>query len=172
MVENGNSRPGTTPIIEKRIDNGRVFSIRQLFTSVSSGTTRNIVLSNPPESDVNLLTVAPTFTASGKAYVQKYENATIDTSGTAITPRNKNLMSSRAATAEAETGGTYSGGTSRGREVIGSGAASGGVGGSIGSIDLSLRLDPGASVRYAIESQANSNDMSISVTFVEEPKTG
>jgi hypothetical protein len=129
------------------------------------------VLQNPSDSGVNLLTVAPSFNAAGKAYTEKIENPTIDTAGTAITPRNKNLESGRTSKANAEFSGTYSGGTSRNRQVIGSGAASGGAGGSVGSIDLSLRINPGESVQYRLESQANGNDLSISVAFVEEPST-
>lgn len=171
MVENGNARPDGVPPIEKRIDNGRVFSVRQLFTSVGSGNARSVVIENPADSGVNLLTVAPAFQASGKAYPEKLSNVTIDTSGTSITPRNKNLTSSRTAHANVEFGGTYTGGTSRGREVIGSGAASGGQGGGVGAVDLSLRIDPGSNIQYKIESQSTGNDLSITVAFVEEPLT-
>lgn len=172
MVENGNSRPDGIPPIEKRIDNSRVFTVRRLFTGIGSGTARSIVISNPPGSGVNLLTVSPRFAASGKAYPEKISNPTIDTSGTAITPQNKNTASGRTSQANVETGGTYSGGTSRGREIIGSGAASGGQGGSIGAADLSLRLNPGEIMQYRIESQATGNDMSVTISFIEEPVTG
>lgn len=171
MVENGNIRPGLVEPIEVRIDNGRVFSVRQLFTGIDSGNSRSVVVSNPEGSGVNLLTVAPSFQSSAKAYPEKIINPTIDVAGTSITPRNKNISSSRTAITNAEFGGTYSGGTSRGREVIGSGAASGGVGGQLGAINLSLRIDPGDSVQYKLESRANGNDLGVSLAFIEEPTT-
>jgi len=175
MVENGNTRPDGIPNIEKRIDNGRVFTIRETDTSgIGDGGTFSIVLSNPSDSVVNLLTVAPSITTTGEAFVEKIENPSIDTAGDTITPRNKKVGYSRNSHATAEAGGTnftgvFSGGTSRGQTVVGGQSAK--SPGSIGSIDLSLRIDPGESVQYKIESNSSSNIVSIDVAYIEEPVT-
>jgi len=175
MVENGNTRPNGTPSIEKRIDNGRVFSIREVDKAgIGDGQTFSVVLSNPPSSDVNLLTVAPSVDVTGEAFIEKIENPTIDTPGDSITPRNKNLKSSRTSSATAEAGGqnftgVFSGGTSRGESVVGGQSSK--QAGSVGQVDLSLRIDPGNAVQYKIESNSSSNIVSIQVAFVEEPAT-
>lgn len=175
MVENGNKRPDGVPNIEQRIDNGRVFSAREVdATGIGDGGTFSVVLSNPSDSGVNLLTVAPQVSVTGEAFFEKIENPTIDTAGDAVTIRNKKVGYTRTPHATAEAGGTnftgvFSGGTSRGRQVVG-GQSSKQAGG-IGSADLSLRLNPGESVQYKVESNSSSNIVSVNVAFVEEPVT-
>lgn len=168
MTNNGHKRPGESPSVEERVEWGRVFSVRTNANAVADGSSLNLVLSNPPDSGVNLLTVAPGFSSHAAAFIEKIENPTIDASGTAVDIRNKNLGSSRESAASAETGGTYSGGTSRGIEAVGS-SAGGGSGGALGAVDLSLRIPEGGSARYRMESDASNNDLSIAVNFIEDP---
>lgn len=175
MVENGTKRPNGVPNIEKRIDNGRVFSAREVDeTGIGDGGTFSIVLSNPAGSGVNLLTVAPQVSTTGEALFEKIENPTIDTAGDSVAIRNKKVGYQRSAHGTAEAGGTnftgvFSGGTSRGRQVVGGQSAK--QAGAIGAADLSLRLDPGESVQYKIESSSSSNIVGVNVAFVEEPTT-
>ena len=175
MVENGNSRPDGTPSIEQRIDNGRIFTIRGIDESgIGDGDTFSVLLTNPSDSGVNLLTVAPSISVTGEAFIEKIENPTIDTAGETLTPRNKKLESNRTAHGTAQTGGTnqtgsFSGGTSRGRQIVGGQSSK--QAGSVGDIDLSLRIDPGSAIQYKVESNSSSNIVSVSVAFVEEPTT-
>jgi hypothetical protein len=175
MVENGNSRPNGTPNIEKRIDNGRVFSAREVdSTGIGDGGTFSVVIQNPADSGVNLLTIAPQVSTTGEAFFEKIENPTIDTAGDTVAIRNKKVGYQRSPHATAEAGGTnftgaFSGGTSRGRQVVGGQSAK--QAGSIGAADLSLRLNPGESVQYKVESNSSSNIVSVNVAFVEEPTT-
>lgn len=175
MVETGNHRPNGIPHIESRIDNERVFSAKQADrTGIGDGGTFSLVLSNPADSEVNLLTISPQVTVTGEAFFEKIENPTIDTAGDTVAPQNKHVGSTRAAHATVQAGGTnftgvFSGGTSRGEEVLGGGSAK--QVGSIGQVDLSLRVNPGESVQYQIESNSASNIVSISLSFVEEPIT-
>lgn len=175
MVQNGNSRPDGTPTIEQRIDNERVFSVRHTDkTGIGDGGTFSIVLSNPAGSGVNLLTVAPSAGVTGEAFFEKIENPTIDTAGDTVPARNKKLGAVKSANGTAEAGGTnftgvFSGGTSRGTTVVGGQSSK--QAGAIGPIDLSLRLNPGESIQYKIESNSSSNIVSVNVAFVEEPVT-
>lgn len=168
MTNNGHIRAGESPSIEERVEWGRVYSVRTYQADVASGNEISLVLSNPADSGVNLLTVAPSFSSQAGSFVEKIENPTIDASGTAVPIRNKNLGSDRVSQASAETGGTYSGGESRGIEVVGS-SAGGGGGGTIGSVDLSLRLGEGDIAQYRMESGSAGNDMSIALNFIEDP---
>lgn len=167
MTNNGHERPGEQPTIEERVQWGRVFSARASSIGVADGDVLNLVLENPPDSGVNLLTVAPSFSSHAGSFIEKIENPTIDASGSTVPVRNKNLSSDRESKATAETGGTYSGGVSRGTETVGS-SSGGGGGGSVGSVDLSLRLGEGDSAQYRMESDSASNDLSITVNFIEE----
>ena len=175
MVENGNSRPNGIPNIEKRIDNGRVFDAREVDKSgIGDGQTFSLVLSNPADSGVNLLTVSPNVSTTGEAFFEKIENPSIDTAGDTVEIQNKNLDSDRSSVATVEAGGTnftgvFSGGTSRGEEVIGGQSAK--QPGAIGDVDLSLRIGPGHSMQYKVESNSSSNIPSINIAFVEEPTT-
>lgn len=170
MTKEGFRRPNGTPSSELRIKQGRIFTIRQNWNGIADGTARNVVVDNPADSGVSMLTISPNFASSAESFAEKITNPAIDTSGTSITPRNKNLGASRTTNVSAETGGTYSGGTSRGQEVVGSSAESGGGGGAIGVSDFALEIPPGNTVQYRIESDASSNDMSIALSWVEEPE--
>lgn len=176
MVETGNSRPNGIPNVEKRIDNGRVFTAKHADKKgIGDGGTFSLALTNPVDSGVNLLTIAPQGSVTGEAFFEKIETPTIDTAGDTVSIRNKNIGSDRNAHATVEAGGTnfsgvFSGGDSRGAEVLGGGSAR--QSGSIGRIDLSVRIDPGESIQYKIESNSSSNIVSISLAFVEEPVTG
>jgi hypothetical protein len=169
MAEQGTSRPNGLPSAELRIKQERIFQVRQLFTSIASGNARSIVLSNPADSDISLLTISPNFASSAESWAEKIENPTIDTAGTSLSVQNKNVGGTRTATATAETNGSYSGGTSRGRDVVGSSAGGGGAGGSVGEADLALEIPPGNSVQYSLESRASANNLSISLSWVEDP---
>ena len=170
MADEGHRRTNGILSAEERIKFGRVFTTRQIFLGIGDGTARNLVLSNPADSDVSLLTISPNFASSAESFAEKISNPTIDAAGTAITPKNKRVGDNRTAIATVETGGTYSGGTSRGQEVVGSSGASGGAGGSIGDVDLALEIPPGNKVQYRLESDATGNDMSIALSWIEEPK--
>lgn len=171
----GERRPGRgRSLTEERIDNGRIFSVRELNASNGNGDTFSVVVTNPSGSGVDLITVAPKFTSSAQTYVEKIMNPTIDTTGTALTLRNKSLASGRTPKATAQTGGTgltgaFSGGTSRGQEVVG-GKSGSRIPGTLGPVDLSLKIPPDNSVQYKATSQSSGNDISISVSFIEEPQ--
>jgi len=168
MAERGHRRTNGIPTSESRIMWGRVFSVRENWNGIGDGTSRNIVLTNPPDSGISMLTTSPNFAAEQAAFVEKIQNVTIDTAGTAITPLNKKVGDSRTSEIAAETGGSYSGGTSRGISTIGSNTGGGGAG-AIGDVDLALEIPPGNNVQYRIESDSSGNDMSIGLNWIEEP---
>jgi len=175
MVQNGNFRPRVVADIETRIDNGRVYSARQIDTSgLGDGGTFSVVLTNPVDSGVFILTAQPTVRVTGEAFFEKIENPTVDTAGESVTIRNKRVGYGRTAESTAQAGGTnftgvFSGGVSKGREIVGGQSSK--QAGSLGTIDLSNRLDPGESIQYKIESNSSSNLASIALAFVEEPGT-
>lgn len=176
MVQNGNFRPRVVSDIETRIDNGRVYSVRQIDTTgIGDGGTFSIVLSNPADSGMALLTTQPSIRVSGEAFFEKVENPTIDTAGDTVSVNNKNVAFPRPAEATVEAGGTnftgvFSGGTSRGQEIVGGQSSK--QAGTIGVVNLSNRIDPGQSLQYKVESNSSSNLVSIASTFIEEPING
>jgi hypothetical protein len=176
MVQNGNFRPRVVADIETRIDNGRVFISREADTSgIGDGGTFSLVLSNPAGSGIALLTTDPAVRVTGEAFFEKIENPTIDTAGDTVTQFNKHVAFARSPSATAEVGGTnftgvFSGGTSRGQDVVGGQSAK--QAGTIGAVNLSNRIDPGDAIQYKVESNSSSNLVSIAVTHIEEPING
>lgn len=176
MVQNGNFRPRVVADIETRIDNGRVFSAREIDTTgIGDGGTFSVVLSNPAGSGIALLTTEPSVRVSGEAFFEKLENPTIDTAGDTVSIRNKHIGFTRDSHTTAESGGTnftgaFSGGTSRGQELVGGQSSK--QAGTIGVVNLSNRIDPGDAIQYKVESNSSSNLVSIATTFIEEPING
>lgn len=175
MVENGNFRPRVVADIETRIDNGRVYSARQADqTGIGDGGTFSLLLENPADSGVFILTAEPAIRVTGEAFFEKIENPTVDTAGDTVPVRNKHIGFDRTGESAASAGGTnftgvFSGGTSRGVEIVGGQSAK--QAGSLGMIDLANRIDPGDSLQYKIESNSSSNLVSIALGYVEEPGT-
>jgi len=149
---------------------GREFSNGKLFTDVADGDTVG-VLFQLPESAECYAFLDSFFSITGKAYVRKIDQVTVDSAGT-VTEENNRLISDGESCATVEFGASVSGGNEWTPKVIGSssdGFFSQAL--SPGTADgPAIVVQPGENVYFEAENASGQEiDVSIDTDWTEIP---
>jgi len=155
----------------------RLYSTGEYWDSVTQGNQKRLLLSNPSDSDVVLLVVAPTVRANGQVKVDKTKNVTIDTDGDAPSTSIVNKSTDNGgATATAQLGGdnetgVFSGGTSFNPKTTGSGNSAPSTSpGTIGELGISNLIHPGDNLVLGATAVNADRTISLDIDFIEYPE--
>jgi len=149
---------------------GREFSSGRLFEDVSDGVTVGLLFELPESADCYAF-LDSFFSVTGKAYVRKVDQVTVDSAGTEIGENNR-LISNGESCGTVEFGASVSEGNNWTRKVIGNSndgffaqALSPGT-----SEGPAIIVQPGENVYFEAENNSGANiDVSIDTDWTEIP---
>ena len=95
------------PVMWYYVDEGKAFVTSEVFESLASGSSVDVLFSNPPGSgvEVRVMMIRVTALANGRIYI--YRNVGMTSNGTPIPTFNLNMGVSNESKVTVEYGGTY-----------------------------------------------------------------
>ena len=156
-------------LLQKILD-GDAFAAGWRVDGVASGSSTYFQFENPSGSGVyaNIIMISITGTGNARINMYTYDQVTINTPGTAVTPLNLNPSTGKSAKCVLRYGGSYTLGTPRIEQVLPGGSKVRAVGASMFT-DLNLRMPSDFYVLIEVVNQSGSSeDFSIKVIWWEE----
>lgn len=156
--------------LKQQIEEGNIKEASARIT-IPKGGTENFVIKTPVDENVKLSILSYTITNTATVNLDFYDNVTIDTPGTDMLINNSkttgNVTDSTPLTFE--YGGTYSGGSLKGENLIPAGAKAKATGAR--TTDIRRIVSNGSTVRYEFTNtdDSNSQDVAVKIVFFEKP---
>jgi len=128
---------------------------RTIFETLSAnGDTADFILQNPTSSGVVAKLSTVGVAAEGKGYLESFKNPTVTAIGTTLTPVNMRFDKSDGSQSNLAHGGTYTGGTTLGQELLAAGQK--GTAPTTTAFGNTL-LYPGNAIRFLLTNEAGGN---------------
>lgn len=150
------------------ISNGTDYVVGVNYNGVSSGQTRYLYVENPADSGVVFVTAPPTFRSDKRINVQLDFNPTVDTQGTAETPKNRRADMD-GSVANAFSGGSYTLNDPFTARPLGGGQGANAFGGS--DDDKAFAITEGDSALLIATTTENDTDLTIGLDYAQLPST-
>lgn len=154
--------------LKRKVLEGGAFVVSHRFVAVGQDEVASLIIENPANSGKSLRVEKVEIDTFARAHVDIYRGSSITAGGNALEPVNLNGGSSNTSVAQAEYGGTYSGGT-----LVYDRVHAGGSGvrafGSSSSFGEEIIVPENSSLLITVTNKDTSgSDISIVVTWVEE----
>ena len=157
------------PRFQYKIKQGYGFAVGHRFTNVASGASVDLYFENPPGSGREVVIITVEVTTLAFSDIDIYENNTVTSSGTPLTPRNLNRGSSIASVVKAEYGGTYGLGSLVFDDVCPGGSKKEAIGGAA-EVGESAVVPPGSNFLVRVTNQsADTTRIAIRILWWEDP---
>jgi len=157
------------PRFQYKIRQGYGFAVGRRFPDVASGASIDFYFENPSGSGREIVIIKTTVTALAFCDIDIYENNTVSSPGTQLTPRNLNRGSSIASVANVEYGGTYVVGDLLLDDVCPGGSKKEAIGGAA-EVGETAIIPPGDNFLVRVTNQsASATRIAIRVLWWEEP---
>jgi len=156
------------PLLRKKIEEGKAFSISHRFEGVASDASVSIYFENPPYSGKTVYIQLVEVVSLAQAYVDIYRDATRTVVGTPLSPFNLNMASPRSSVIDVEYGGTYENGQLALNTVCPGGSGVRAIGGAT-EVGENLIIPPGHNIVITVtNASASATDLSIRILWYEE----
>jgi len=157
------------PRFQYKIKQGYGFAVGHRFTNVASGASVDVYFENPSGSGREVVIIKVTVTVLAQCDIDIYENNTVSSSGTTLTPRNLNRGSSITSVVNAEYGGTYGLGDLILDDICPGGSKKEAIGGAA-EVGETAIIPPGSNFLVRVTNQsADTTRIAIRILWWEEP---
>jgi len=157
----------TNPRLQYKIEQGYGFAVGHRFPNVGTGANVDLYFENPSGSGREVVIITIEVTSLAQSDIDIYENNTITTNGTTLTPRNLNRGSSITSVVNVEYNGTYGLGNLIFDDVCPGGSKKEAVGGAA-EIGETAIIPPSSNFVVRVTNQsANSTCIAIRVLWWE-----